>query len=354
MRKTSALLGLIIVTASVVVVAGSASQQSASAVREPVAQPRAREPATARAPTQEGSPQPRSAELSPEAKAVRDSVEAFGKRYSTADARALADLFVDDCAIIDPEGNATRGKPALAQMYAASFLESPGLKVEPNVEEIRFVTPDVARVEGRSRLSSAKGDAAEFTRFSSLLVRGDGKWRIAEIREYSAPAQDVTPYERLKALEWMVGDWVDESDNNRVQSSVRWADNQSYLIRTYKIEIVGEKPSSGTMFIGWDPQSGQIKSWVFDSNGGHGEGLWTRTSENEWMVKAQGVLRDGRPSSATQIHTIINKDSVKTSSIARIIGGEVAPDILDVVMVRTPPQPGAAAPKPAAAPGGAK
>ena len=69
-------------------------------------------------------------------------------------------------------------------------------------------------------------------------------------------------------------------------------------------------------------------------NGGHGEGLWTRTGEKEWVVKAQGVLRDGRPTSATQIHTIINKDSVKTSSIDRIIGGQVAPDIVDVVMVR--------------------
>ena len=250
-------------------------------------------------------------------------------------------MFLDDGTIVDPEGNATRGKAAIAEMYAASFQEAPGLKIEPKVEEIRFLTPDVARVEGRSRLSSAKGDASEFTRFSTLLVRRDGKWRIAEIREYASPAQDVTPYERLKELEWMVGDWVDESDNNRVQSSVRWADKQSYLIRTYSIEIQGEKASSGTMFIGWDPQSGQIKSWVFDSNGGHGEGLWTRTGDKEWVVKAQGVLRDGRPSSATQIHTILNKDSVKTSSIDRIIGGEVAPDIADVVMVRKPPQPGA-------------
>ena len=117
--------------------------------------------------------------------------------------------------------------------------------------------------------------------------------------------------------------------------------SRAILIRTYSIEIQGEKSSSGTMFIGWDPQSGQIKSWVFDSNGGHGEGLWTRTGENEWVVKAQGVLRDGRPNSATQIHTILNKDSVKTSSIDRIIGGEVAPDITDVVMVRKAPAPGA-------------
>ena len=249
----------------------------------------------------------------------------------------------------NPEGVETRGKAAVADMYAGSFQENPGLKLESEVAEVRFITPDVVRVEGQSRLSSVKSDASEFTRFSSLLVRKDGKWQAAEIREFTAPAEDVAPYERLRDLEWMVGHWVDDNGNNKVEADVRWADNNSYLIRTYNAQVQGEKPSSGTMFIGWDPQSGQIKSWNFDSEGGHGEGLWTRTNENEWVVKAQGVLRDGRPTSATQIHTILNKDSVKTNSIDRIIGGQIAPDIVDVVMVRKAPQPGVAAPRPAAA-----
>ena len=111
-----------------------------------------------------------------------------------------------------------------------------------------------------------------------------------------------------------------------------------------------EPAKSGTMFIGWDPQSGQIKSWVFDSEGGHGEGLWTRVSENRWIVKAHGVTRDGRPNSATQIHTVVGKDSVNTDSIDRILGGEIAPDVLNVLMVRQPPPPGDDA-KPAATPG---
>jgi len=342
-------IGLIAVAATgLVVAAGHPQQPAASSGTQAVARQAANDGASAPTANQPGAAKGVQPASSPEETAVREGLAAFAKLYGDANGAALAELFLDDGTIVDPEGNATRGKAAIAAMYAASFQDTPGLKVEPNVEEIRFLTPDVARVEGRSRLSSAKGDASEFTRFSTLLVRSAGKWRIAEIREYASAAQDVTPYERLKSLEWMVGDWVDESDNNRVQSSVRWADKQSYLIRTYSIEIEGVKSSSGTMFIGWDPQSGQIKSWVFDSNGGHGEGLWTRTGENEWVVKAQGVLRDGRPSSATQIHTILNKDSVKTSSIHRIIGGEVAPDITDVVMVRKAPQPGAAAPRPTA------
>lgn len=285
----------------------------------------------------------------PEEKAVLDGIMSFAKIYETANAAALADLFLDEAMIVDPDGYATRGKAAVAAMYEAAFKDNPGLKLESKVEAIRFLTPDLVRVEGKARIAVTHGDAAEFTGFTTLLARREGKWRIAEIHEYAAPAEAVTSYERLKELEWMVGDWVDESDNSRSQSSVRWADNQSFLIRTFSIHREGEKPSTGTMFIGWDPQSGQIKSWLFNSEGGHGEGLWTRTDEKEWVIKASGVLRDGRPTSATQIQTMINKDSVKVSSIDRIIGGVVAPDIVDVVMVRKAPPPGGAAPKPGAA-----
>ena len=287
---------------------------------------------------------------SAEEKPIRDLVGAFAKAYSTPDLKALAAYFTDEANVVDSAGETTRGKSAIIDMYASSFEENPGLNLEPKVEEIRFLTPDVARVEGQTRLSTHIGDATEFTRFSNLVVKRDGKWLVAEIREYPAPVEDVSSYERLKELEWMLGDWVDESDNVKAQSNVRWADNNSFLIRTYKVEVKGEQATSGTVFVGWDPQTGQIKSWIFDSNGGHGEGLWTRTGEKEWVVKAQGVLQDGRPTSATQVHVVINKDSVKTSSIDRIVGGQIAPDIADVVMVRQPPQPRGTASQPATVP----
>jgi uncharacterized protein (TIGR02246 family) len=287
---------------------------------------------------------------SPDEKPIRDLVDAFAKAYSAPDLKALAAFFTDEADVVDSEGETTRGKAAIVDMYASSFEENPSLNLEPKVQEIRFLTPDVARVEGQTRLSTDTGDASEFTRFSGLLVKRDGKWLVAEIREYPAPAEEIASYERLKELEWMVGDWVDESESVKSSSTVRWADNNSFLIRDFQVEVNGEKATSGTVFIGWDPQTGQIKSWLFDSNGGHGDGLWTRTGEKEWVVKAQGVLRDGRPTSATQIHVILNKDSVKTSSIDRIIGGEIAPDIADVVMVRKPPQPHGAPAQPATAP----
>jgi uncharacterized protein (TIGR02246 family) len=312
----------------------------------PPQSPRAAADAVAAAPAHGATTPAQSAAEKP----IRDLVDAFARAYNAPDLKALAACLADQADVVDSAGETTRGKSDVVEMYASSLEENPGLKLEPKVQEIRFLTPDVARVEGQTRLSTATGDASEFTRFSSLLVKRGGKWLVAEIREYPAPVEDVSSYERLRELEWMVGDWVDESENVKASSNVRWADHQSFLIRTYQVEVKGEKATSGTVFIGWDPQTGQIKSWLFDSDGGHGEGLWTRTGEKEWVVKAQGVLRDGRPTSATQIHVILNNDSVKTSSIDRIIGGQIAPDIADVVMVRRPPQPGGVPPRPATAP----
>jgi uncharacterized protein (TIGR02246 family) len=283
-------------------------------------------------------------------KPIRELVDAFAKAYSAPDVKTLATYFTEEASVVDSAGESTRGKNAIVDMYTSSFDENPGLTLEPKVQEIQFITPDVARVEGQTRLSTDSGDASEFTRFSSLVVKRDGKWLVAEIREYPAPVEDVSTYDRLKELEWMVGDWVDESDAVKATSSVRWADNKSFLIRTYQAEVKGEKTMSGTVFMGWDPQTGQIKSWIFDSNGGFGEGLWTRTDEKEWVVKSHGVLRDGQPTSATQIHTVLNKDSAKTSSVDRFIGGQIAPDITDVVMVRKPPQPGGGTAPPATTP----
>jgi uncharacterized protein (TIGR02246 family) len=287
---------------------------------------------------------------SAEEKPIRDLLDAFARAYSAPDLKALAACFADEANVVDSAGESTRGKSAVVEMYATSLEENPGLKLEPKVKEIHFLTPDVARVEGQTRLSTDRGDASDFTRYSGLVVKRGGKWLMAEIREYPAPVEDVSSYDRLKELEWMVGDWVDEGESVKSSSAVRWADNKSFLIRTYHVEVQGEKATSGTVFMGWDPQTGQIKSWLFDSNGGHGEGLWTRAGEKEWVVKAHGVLRDGRPTSATQIHVMLNKDLVKTSSIDRIIGGQIAPDIADVVMVRKPPQPDGAPVRPATAP----
>ncbi len=137
----------------------------------------------------------------------------------------------------------------------------------------------------------------------------------------------------------MIGDWVDENADATVNSKVRWGENRSYILRASTAQVGDEKASSSLMILAWDPRTSQLRSWLFSSEGGLGEAVWTRSADNQWVIKAAGTLRDGSATSATQIVTLLNKDAVKTSSLDRIIGGEVAPDIEEVLMVRKPPAP---------------
>ncbi len=115
------------------------------------------------------------------------------------------------------------------------------------------------------------------------------------------------------------------------------------------MQIKGEPATSGLMIIAWDPQTQQIRSWIFNADGSRGDASWTRATNNQWVVKARGSTGDGQPTSTTQVISLINKDAIRTSSTDRIIGDEIARDLDDIIMVRKPRAPGAAVtrPKPA-------
>ena len=89
---------------------------------------------------------------------------------------------------------------------------------------------------------------------------------------------------------------------------------------------------SGTQRIGWDPRLKQFRSWVFDSDGGFSEALWSRYGDS-WVLKTTGVLKDGRSATATHVLTRINRDHIKWASVDRTIGGEVLADAEEIRLV---------------------
>lgn len=272
-------------------------------------------------------------------KSVRETVAAYVAAYNQKDVKALVALFTEDGTLIDSDNVATSGREAITEEFSEAFDDQSTYTLEADIERIRLVTPDVAQAEGAARLVSPR-EATVAKRFVALLVRQGDAWKVSEIRDYPAPVDSLKPHERLKELEWMIGEWVDEAEDVQVSSTVKWGQGKGYLIRDYSVQIKGEPTTSGLMIVAWDPQSEQIKSWIFNADGGRGEGTWTRAADNQWVVKAHGSTGDGRPTSATQIITLVNKDAIRTSSTDRIVGGELARDIEDVIMVRKPLPPG--------------
>ncbi|MFI4874585.1 MAG: DUF4440 domain-containing protein, partial [Blastopirellula sp. JB062] len=90
--------------------------------------------------------------------------------------------------------------------------------------------------------------------------------------------------------------------------------------------------SSGMQIIGWDPSVKQIRSWVFDSDGGFGEGTWSKKGDS-WQVQLNGVAPNGSKSSSVNVFTKIDEDAFSWQSVSRVSGGELLPNV-DPIVVR--------------------
>jgi len=269
-------------------------------------------------------------------KAIRRAAEAFAKAYNAGDAKAIASLFVVDGQIVSEEGQSTQGRKGIEQVFAGIFKEHPKTHMDLAVGSICFIGPHIAIEDGMTTVTDAADEPAQHSPYTVVHAGQNGKWLMASARDL--PDDTPTPEEQLKQLQWMIGDWVDESPEALVMTSYRWTDNQCYILSEFKIQVGGRPLMTGTQRIGWDPLAKNIRSWVFDSEGGFGEGIWTREG-NHWIVKMTGVMRDGKIASATNIITRVSKDRMTWQQRDRIVGGEKTPDIAKVPITRKPPPP---------------
>jgi uncharacterized protein (TIGR02246 family) len=273
-----------------------------------------------------------------DSQAITEVGRAFISAFNKGDPAAVAALFTEDAEVTDESGNTVRGREAIIEHFASGFELARGAKLELTPESIRFLGPDLARETGRARTFPPDGGTPETTRYSALLARQNGRWLQTLVHEY--PDRPLTPHDRLKELEWMLGDWVDENERGVVHTTCRWSDDKNYIIRDFTLHVAGQPALSGSQRIGWDPLTGQFKSWVFDHDGGYSEGLWSLREKNEWMIKATGVLADGRTIAATQFLTYVSPTTARWRSVDRTIGGQAIPDLSEIFMVRTPPKAG--------------
>ena len=172
--------------------------------------------------------------------------------------------------------------------------------------------------------------------FTAVYVKkAAGRWLQAAVRDEVSGG--LTPHERLAELEWLVGDRMNESQDAMVVTTCKWADGGNFLIREFTMKTKGQPVLSGSQRIGWDPLRRQFKTWIFDSEGGHGEGFWTHNGD-QWVIKVDGVGQDGLPFVGHEHrHERLGKDRFSWESVDRTLGGSAIPGIdAFVVKVRRP------------------
>lgn len=271
-------------------------------------------------------------------KAIKALLDTFTKAFDAGDAAAAAATYSETAIVIDEHGERIEGRAAIQAQYAASFADNPGSTISIQVDALRLLGPETAIEMGRSTINPAKGKGApEVTRFTAVYVKLGGRWLQSVVRDELS--HDISPHDRLKDLEWLIGEWVNESQDAVVSTSCKWAPGGNFIDREFTMKTKGQPVLTGTQRIGWDPLKRQFKTWVFDSEGGHGEGYFTHNGD-QWVVKVEGVRQDGLPASATNIITRLGTDRMSWQSVDRTLGGSAIAGIDEFVVVRTPPEVG--------------
>jgi uncharacterized protein (TIGR02246 family) len=283
-----------------------------------------------------GGRQASAREPNPDAQAIGKLLADFIKAYNARDANALGELFTAHAEIEDEDGDVTRGRDAIVARFAQIFRDRASGTLGVTTDSLRFLGPELAIEQGTASLTTRAGEPPRTNRYSVIYAREGGRWLHARIRD--EPSDEVSPHEQLLQLEWMLGEWVNESDDGIVLTTCKWSDNGNFLLREFDIKVEGRIALSGTQRIGWDALRKQFRVWVFDDSGGFAEGLMTRAGDR-WVIKGSGVRSDGRSVSFTNMITILGKDRLRWEAVDRTVGGETLPGTDPFQLVRRAPRP---------------
>lgn len=249
----------------------------------------------------------------PAEEGIRAALADYLAAFNRHDAPALAAHWTAAGTSVDlASGDATVGRTAVQGVFSALFAAEASASIDMRIESIHPVRDDVAVVDGMTRLSFAGGPPAA-SRFSAVMVREDGRWRLESMRE-AAAGRTPTPTDLhpLGGLAWLLGSWEDIGEGVTAGTRCFWSAGRGFLVRTHAVSVDERppaRPAPGderipgllptgparslevTEIIGFDPNSREIRSWVFTSSGGFAEGRWMQEG-SAWRVELEGGGRD--------------------------------------------------------------
>jgi len=268
--------------------------------------------------------------------AIRATGEQFVKAFNAGKVDDLVAMFLPKAELVDEEGVTYEGQAAIKDLLTKYFAKFPGAKLTVDVDSLRVIGP-VAFEEG-TRVITTKDETGQAQMHYSLVrTKVGNNWPIVSLRDYTDDS-DLTPRDRLQTLGWLVGEWVNEGNDAAVRITYRWSDDKNFLLGEFHVTKGGSLVMNSTQRIGWDPLAGKVRSWMFDSDGGYGDGHWTALDDGSWVIKSTAVLPDGQTGSATVTLTPQGKDRYVLKGTDRIAGDSRDVDF-EYVVTRRPPMP---------------
>ena len=248
-------------------------------------------------------------------------------------------MFIEDAELVDENGDVTETRAEITGLFKRFFARFPQAVLDMEVTDARAIGDKLVVEEGVRRITADQGGAAAQMRYAAVRTKEGDRWPIASYREFSDDPLP-TPAEMLAPLDWLVGEWVDQSPEGTTQISYQWSEDGNFLIGDYNLSVGELANSRSTQRIGWDPVESKLRSWTFDSDGGFSEGEWM-AADDGWLVKSEATMPDGTTGSATISIRPSDQDHFMVKSADRIIAGVKEPDF-KLVIARKPPAPAGA------------
>lgn len=272
------------------------------------------------------SPAAKPARVAGDARAAdRDAIAAtltsFAQAFKARDAQALADHWTSEGEYENDAGLRVQGRDGLTRAFGEFFARTPELSAEMRPGALRFIGRDIAEGDGTVTIRKGPAQPATRARYSALLVREEGRWRLAKLGETTDNDPDI-----VADLGWLIGQWRSKSgESAEIHTTYSWSPSKKFVHVDFTIKENGLS-LTGKQVIGIDPATKQLRSWTFEADGGVGEADWTRDGDH-WVLDASGTLADGRSLVETNILRRVNDDTFTWQSIDRLLDGEVLADL---------------------------
>ncbi len=252
---------------------------------------------------------------------LRTATAAYADAYNKRDYQALAAQWTDRAELVEG-GARVAGRDAIVASIRGWLERHPQAKLAVTVNAVDHVAGPLARVRGTLAFTKKPGDKPVETQFESLRVLEDGSWRIAESLVAPSPAA------ALDDLAWLVGSWqaTDAKEGTTVTLTYEKAVGGHALVGRTKIVPKQGETIEAIDLIHADRATGLVRSWLFDSTGARGEGMFASdgTAFNRTFA---GTPADGSGRTAwTQVIVPGGEGRFTLQSIDRSLDGQPLPD----------------------------
>jgi uncharacterized protein (TIGR02246 family) len=250
---------------------------------------------------------------------IKANVQAFNSR----DAAAIAANWTAEGEYVRNNGESVHGRADIQKGYAAFFKTLKGKPtLEVQTDDLRFTSADSAVSQVTLRLKNEQGELVGSSWRDTTLVREGGQWKVAVVHEWD---RDNGQDDSVKDLEWLIGTWNMAANDRAVTTTYEWDDNKVFIRGKYSVKEGAKVIESGTQMLGKDNADGGIRSWVFQSDGGFGGGLWARDGK-KWTVDFYGVTPDGKRLTATVIYVRVDANTFTWQSVNQTVDDQPIAD----------------------------